>query len=106
MTVEERGDERAEEKKDHGESQDGVEEEGSKETVESVDDHDLEIYFEANDAETEDGDFEKYYKDVDYDYPEVREEDEDEDPFYDMEGIFDCEDDEDIYYEMEDNEGR
>jgi hypothetical protein len=108
VTVQERVEERSDEGAGSAGSQARDEEEGSKEAVAAVADHNLDIHFEAGGAEIEYGDGEEHCEDGGNNHQEVHD-DGDEDTFYDLEGVFDYGDDifdyeDDIYHEMVDNE--
>ena len=101
VTVEEREDELNGEMVEGAHEEATAEKNGKEETKDSLDNQDLDIFFEGEAVERKDETEGYYTYEGWYDYQEGCDEDV-EDTFYDMEGIFDYED-EDIYYDLEDN---
>lgn len=100
VTVEEKEDEWNAEGAEGADEETKAGENENEEAKENLDNHDLDIFFEAEVVERKDEGEEYYAKEGDYNYQEGFDE---EDTFYDMEGIFDYEDDEDMYYDLEDS---
>jgi hypothetical protein len=105
VTVEEREDEWSGEGVEGAHEETTVERNGKEETKDSLDNHDLDIFFEAEAVERKDETDKYCAQEGGYNCQEGFDEDV-EDVFYDMEDIFDYQDDEDIYYDLEDKAER